>query len=355
MSVSETLLRMLARFPKLLIAIVKRCSSTTLRLLQYMFSFRNASVLQSRERKHLGNVENSSPSTPPSNDEEKGREVETGAGVSSAATILCSPDRGPGPSGTALSTDPVGGEGLRGRMPRTFSCDPPLRKPMPLLDRLAGLFSMLTTLDHPGFIGRSLKATQDKGKRNGHRETNVERWVVFSDTFQKDVENVNLLATVLLTANFSFLAIQSIDGQGLSYLPQKLSYTSLLSAMGSILMGLAVRTPRFFTAHSSSYFQIMTLVLGFPFELFLYRCVRNVLLDIAFVTSSCCSVFFFIAALVAHFVIHTAKFQYGAAIFIFSLVFACLGTYWLVTEPREEELCSWKVAASRDVEAAVVN
>lgn len=226
---------------------------------------------------------------------------------------------------------------MRGYKPRTFSCDPPLRKPMPLLDKLTGLFTMLTTLDHPGFIGRSLKATQDKGKRNHHRETNVERWVIFCDTFQKDVENVNLLATVLLTANFSFLAIQSIDTQGLSYLPQKLSYTSLLSAMGSILMGLAVRTPRSFTAHSSSYFQIMTLVLGFPFELFLY------------------SVFLFIAALVAHFVIHTAKFQYGAAVFIFSLVFVCLGTYWLVTEPREGEQCTWRVASSRDVEAAATN
>ncbi|KAI6152835.1 hypothetical protein EDD17DRAFT_1633888 [Pisolithus thermaeus] len=69
--------------------------------------------------------------------------------------------------------------------------------------------------------------------------------------FQKDIENINLLATVLLTANFSFLAIQSIDAQGLSYWPQRLSYTSLLSAMGSILMGLAVRTPRFFVSYGS--------------------------------------------------------------------------------------------------------
>ncbi|KAI5988696.1 hypothetical protein EDD15DRAFT_1351697 [Pisolithus albus] len=201
MSVSETLQRILARFPKLLIAIVKRCSSTTLRLLQYMFSFRNASVLQSRERKHLSNIENSSPSTSPSNDEEKGRETGAAAGVSGAATILCSSDRGRGPPSQAdpttdASRRPVGGEGLRGYKPRTFSCDPPLRKPMPLLDKLTGLFTMLTTLDHPGFIGRSLKATQDKGKRNHHRETNVERWVIFCDTFQKDVENVNLLVSL---------------------------------------------------------------------------------------------------------------------------------------------------------------
>ncbi|KAI6108346.1 hypothetical protein F5141DRAFT_111002 [Pisolithus sp. B1] len=95
----------------------------------------------------------------------------------------------------------------------------------------------------------------------------------------------------------------------------------------------------------------MVLVLGFPFELFLYRCVSRIPLDITFVSSPCYSVFFFITALVVHFVIHTAKFQFAAAILIFSLVFVCLGLYWLVTEPREKELvCCWKATASRDVE-----
>ncbi|KAI6137304.1 hypothetical protein F5141DRAFT_79137 [Pisolithus sp. B1] len=211
---------------------------------------------------------------------------------------------------------------MRGRMSRTLSCEPPLRKPTPLSNRLNGLLSMLSVLDHPGFLGRALGATQQNRANPGDgRETNIEKWMAFCDMFQKDIENINLLATVLLTANFSFLAIQSIDAQGLSYWPQRLSYTSLLSAMGSILMGLAVRTPRFFTAHSSEYFQIMVLVLGFPFELFLY------------------SVFFFITALVVHFVTHTAKFQFAAAILIFSLVFVCLGLYWLVTEPQEKDLC----------------
>ncbi|KAI6096663.1 hypothetical protein EV401DRAFT_1122068 [Pisolithus croceorrhizus] len=153
------------------------------------------------------------------------------------------------PANYPWSLQPVDGERLRGRTPRTLACEPPLRKPMSLSDRVAGLFSMLSVLDHPGFIGRSLGATQQsKAKPNDDRQTNVEKWMEFCDTFQKNVENVNLLATVLLTANFSFLAIQSIDAQGLSYWPQRLSYALLLSAMGSILMGLAVRTPRFFVS-----------------------------------------------------------------------------------------------------------
>ncbi|KAI6095390.1 hypothetical protein EDD17DRAFT_1593781 [Pisolithus thermaeus] len=82
----------------------------------------------------------------------------------------------------------------------------------------------------------------------------------------------------------------------------------------------------------------MVLVLGFPFELFLY------------------SVIFFVAALVVHFASHNAKFQWIVAIVIFSFVFGCLALYWIVTEPREEELvCRWKATTSRDVEAGNTN
>lgn len=354
MLLPEALLRILVRFPRLFIAIAKRCSSATLHFLRYIFSFWNASVQKSRERKHFAksNGDKCSPSIAPRNDIEKG-EVEADANVRSV-TIQRSGDRGLAQSQTistvADASRPQGSQpadygGSKGRM---VSSKPPLKQPTPLLDKLAGILSMLSVLDHPGFIGRALGATQQsKAKRERaaarqrevtpqihDHETDVAKWMVFSDTFQKDVENINLLATVLMTANFSFLAIQSIDQNGLTYWPQRLSYTSLLSAMGSILMGLAVRTPRFFTAHSSRYFQIMVLVLGFPFELFLY------------------SVFFFIAALVVHFGIHTAKFQFGAAILIFGLVIVCLGLYWLVTEPQEEQLvCSWKGTASGDAEA----
>ncbi|KAI6039741.1 hypothetical protein EDC04DRAFT_1637659 [Pisolithus marmoratus] len=222
-------------------------------------------------------------------------------------------------SWTFQPADVVGSSGCA---PYVRRSNPPLRDPE-FLRRLPNIFSMLSALDHPGFISRALGATQRKqavqksgldatqhGSQSCGHETDVEKWKVFGDTFQKDVENINLLATVLLTANFSFLAIQSIDGKGLSYWPQRLSYTSLLCALGSILMGLAVRTPRFFTAYSSFYFQVMALVLGFPFELFLY------------------SVFFFITALIVHFGINGARFQWIAAILIFSPVFLCLGLYW---------------------------
>lgn len=336
MLLPEALLRILVRFPKLLVAIAKRCSSATSHFLRYIFSFWNASVQKSRERKHFAksNGDKCSPSIAPRNDIEKG-EVEAGADFRSA-TIQRSSDRGLAQSQTISTVADAGrpqvsqtAEG-RGSNRLILSSKPPFRKSMLLCDMVTGILSMLFVLDHPGFIARALRATQRKTEQedaapepeatpqNHDRKTDVEKWVVFTDTFQKDIENINLLATVLLTANFSFLAIQSIDQNGLSYLPQRLSYTSLLSAMGSILMGLAVRTPRFFTAHTSRYFKVMALVLGFPFELFLY------------------SMLFFIAALVVHFSIHTAKFQIVAASLIFGFVIICLGLYWLVTEPKEE-------------------
>ncbi|KAG6330803.1 hypothetical protein ID866_8287 [Astraeus odoratus] len=131
---------------------------------------------------------------------------------------------------------------------------------------------MLFLLDHSGFIHRSLAATQV-----GTGQTNVEKWKIFSDTYRDDIANVNLLATVLLAANVSFLAIQSVDTapKGLSSLPQRFSYISLLAALASIVMGSAVRTPRVFTNYGGFYFSTMVLILGFPFELFLYRYVGS--------------------------------------------------------------------------------
>ncbi|KAI6140876.1 hypothetical protein BKA82DRAFT_4207509, partial [Pisolithus tinctorius] len=168
---------------------------------------------------------------------------------------------------------------------------------------------MLLFLDHPGFVERSLKDTQC------HRKTDINKWKASWEMFQKDVENINLLATVLLSGNVSFLAI--ITNNGLSYWPQRLSYVSLAAALGSILMGLAVRTPRFFTAYTSFYFQCMVLVLGFPFELFLY------------------SIILFIAVFILHFSINAAMLQIYATIVVMGLVIVCLFLYWLVTEPLE--------------------
>ncbi|KAI6103769.1 hypothetical protein EV401DRAFT_2019665 [Pisolithus croceorrhizus] len=187
-------------------------------------------------------------------------------------------------------------------------CVPPLRQPF-TKNSLHSLIYMLLFLDHPGFIERSLKATQH------HRETNIDEWKKFWMMFQQDVSNINLLATVLLAGNANFLSITATDG--LSYWPQKLSYASLMAALGSILVGLAVRNPRIFTAHSSFYFQTTVLVLGFPFELFLY------------------SIILFIAALIVHLVIHSANVQIYAAVTIMALVIVSLFFYWLITEPLD--------------------
>lgn len=87
--------------------------------------------------------------------------------------------------------------------------------------RLQDAFIMLLFLDHPGFIERSLRGTQYNG------QTDVVKWSTFWETFQKDVENITLLATVLLTANVGFLAIQTVDSpNGLHSWPQRLSYMS---------------------------------------------------------------------------------------------------------------------------------
>ncbi|KAI5998373.1 hypothetical protein F5J12DRAFT_849981 [Pisolithus orientalis] len=326
MSVAETLLRMLLRFPKLLIATVKQCSSTALHLLRYLFSLWNASVQKGKRKYSLeDNTDNMSPSK--SHGEKDG-----GAGIHvESATALCSEDEGsalePTPRGTETPAPLLSAEGrvstLSTLRPSSTNlpepnrsrslqvCAPPLKNLKELFTRtsLYNLLCMLMFLDHPGFVERSLKGTQYR------RKTDINKWVAFWETFQKDVENINLLATVLLSGNVSFLAI--ITNNGLSYWPQRLSYVSLVAALGSILMGLAVRTPRFFTAYTPFYFQVMVLVLGFPFELFLY------------------SIILFIAALIVHFSINAAMLQIYAAIVIMGLVIVCLFLYWLVTEPLE--------------------
>ena len=79
----------------------------------------------------------------------------------------------------------------------------------------------------------------------------------------------------------------------------------------------------------------MVLVLGFPFETFLYR----------FVQCSChhfedspwcfcdCSIVFFILALLFHCAKHQAVVELVFAGILAFLVLFCLTLYWLVTEP----------------------
>ncbi|KAI6033390.1 hypothetical protein EDC04DRAFT_2605010 [Pisolithus marmoratus] len=312
MLVPETRWRILARFLKFLITIAKRCSSTTLHLLRYIFSLWNVFVQKSREPKHFtkSSAKNISPSTIPipSNDTGKGREVEAGPSVGKPYDHDRASQKKP------LAVQPDDGKGSRG-------CTP----------RLPSMLLMLLALDHPGFIARALGATQRKqapqgnslgamqhSKQNYDHETDVDKWKVFCKTFQKDVENINLLATVLLTANFSFLAINSIDQNGLSYWPQRLSYTSLLCALGSILMGLAVRTPRFFNLDGLLEILLSSHNVGFGVS------IRAILI------------------------------QWIAAIVIFFPVVMCLGLYWFLTEPQEKQLiCSWEATVITDAEAGV--
>ncbi|KAI6116173.1 hypothetical protein F5141DRAFT_651112 [Pisolithus sp. B1] len=106
------------------------------------------------------------------------------------------------------------------------------------------LVTMLLSLDYPNFIGRSLQSTRVDN------ETDLDRWNDFWNVFQANIGNISLLATVLLSGNLSFLSIVAQDG--LSYLPQRLSYASLFAALGSIFVGLAVRTPRFLHQRSNA-------------------------------------------------------------------------------------------------------
>lgn len=339
MSVAEALLRILVRLPKLFIAIAKRYSSTTLHLLRYLLSFWN-SIIPKQKRKEvpesdLGGNPTSTAHVDNVEDSEK-EDASTGSativypraggsvldrtptllgintpaagapGEGRIANSSTMPSQGPNlPSDTNPHYPPV----QTNTEDRTYRCKPPLKQFLFTRNSLYCLINMLMFLDHPGFINRSLRATQH------HRETNVDEWKEFWKMFQKDVSNINLLATVLLAGNANFLSIT--NQHGLSYWPQKLSYVSLVAALGSILVGLAVRNPRIFTAYSAGYFQVMVLVLGFPFELFLY------------------SIILFIAALIVHLSINSATIQIYAAVAIMGVIIVSLFFYWLITEPLD--------------------
>lgn len=199
-----------------------------------------------------------------------------------------------------------------------YRCKPPLKQGWQCVwTKGSGLINMVFFLDHPGFIHRSLAGTQGKDSILG-TYTDVEKWRKFSKTYAEDTSNISLLGTVLLGANVSFLAIQSIDKTNGFSLPQKFSYLSLLVALASIVMGLAVRSPRLFTNYGPLYFEAMRLILGFPFELFLF------------------SVLFFLLALLTHCAENGAHFQLFSAVISGLLVLSCLVTYWLITEPRND-------------------
>ncbi|KAG1763483.1 hypothetical protein EDD22DRAFT_501793 [Suillus occidentalis] len=68
------------------------------------------------------------------------------------------------------------------------------------------------------------------------------RWNVFCSKFKGQLQDSNLLATVLLNANVGFLAINTVDRGGRNAI-QMASYMSLVTSLGSIVLGL------FFVSH----------------------------------------------------------------------------------------------------------
>lgn len=68
------------------------------------------------------------------------------------------------------------------------------------------------------------------------------RWNAFCSKFKGQLQDSNLLATVLLNANVGFLAINTVDRGGRDAI-QMASYMSLVTSLGSIVLGL------FFVSH----------------------------------------------------------------------------------------------------------
>ncbi|KAF8842910.1 hypothetical protein BDN67DRAFT_965056 [Paxillus ammoniavirescens] len=66
----------------------------------------------------------------------------------------------------------------------------------------------------------------------------MDRWSAFVNDFTSQLQETNLLATVLLTTNVGFLAIQSVDSYTSRSLRQIASYLSVISSIASIMLGL---------------------------------------------------------------------------------------------------------------------
>ncbi|KAG6326376.1 hypothetical protein ID866_12713 [Astraeus odoratus] len=69
-------------------------------------------------------------------------------------------------------------------------CKPPLRN---WKGQLSGLMNMILFLGHPAFIQCSLRDTQ--ASDSSGNTTDLVKWKSFSETFQKDTDNVNLLVS----------------------------------------------------------------------------------------------------------------------------------------------------------------
>jgi hypothetical protein len=65
-------------------------------------------------------------------------------------------------------------------------------------------------------------------------------WRSFVQNLNAEMQDFNLLATVLLSVNVGFLAIQSVDEGGGYSLSQVASYVSVISSFGSMLLGVNI-------------------------------------------------------------------------------------------------------------------
>ncbi|KAF9231317.1 hypothetical protein BU15DRAFT_8735, partial [Melanogaster broomeanus] len=66
----------------------------------------------------------------------------------------------------------------------------------------------------------------------------MDKWTAFVNDFTSQLQNTNLLATVLLTTNVGFLAIQSVDSSTSRSVGQVTSYLSIVCSLASIVLGL---------------------------------------------------------------------------------------------------------------------
>lgn len=311
---------LLHQLQRLLLSAPKWCSPS--RLLQYLLALCRVVFRRCKLKRSVHNLNHEFPLPMTSTIVERkeslsGESMANAIAAGHATSSSYSPVQ---PQGSVSAAVEAGSVQNHDNFPSIYRCKPPLQQGLHCLwTKSPSLVSMIFLFDHPGFIQRSLAATQVKDE-SGRVYTDVEKWHKFSCMYADYLNNITLLGTVFLTTNVGFLAIQSVDTApgGLSSLPQLWSYLSLLTALVSIAMGSIVRSPRQFTSYSRLYFETMKLILGFPFKLFVY------------------SVMFFCLAILSRCI------QYGAVIqLVFAgisgvLVFCWLISYWLITEPRND-------------------
>ncbi|KAI6011114.1 hypothetical protein EDC04DRAFT_3145835 [Pisolithus marmoratus] len=362
----QAFLRIFTRFPKLFNAIAKRCS-TVLHLLRYLFCWNPLD--QKWKRTHL--LENGTKkdlaSTTSSANGARVTKVEDDGGIR-PATILCSEVAGVGGSvlhhtqtisrsatSTSAAIPRPEPDDLDGQFKllntasdvelRPYTPCPRARvQPKPSSFSVGNFSSQLLCILVVGlemvptffFLNGSLSIMRSVRAMQDGQQTDIDKFRTFWAEFQKRLHAVILLATVLLTANIAFLAIQSVDQKGLSYLPQKCSYISIMVNLGCIAGGFALRMPRVLKNGTLFHLDTIALILGFPSTLFLY------------------GVFFFFFALVFHIGNSGAGlwlYWTFASSAIFWFMYA--GLYLVITEPLEKRLYSSSLDVAHGDEGAL--